>query len=217
MGGFIIFRRNRIHKQEKTNRLNNLPYNFIESFYRDWLDGIDFSQDSDFQQQLVKNTPSEDVKNYLLATSEFDEEIQGEIDLYITNSRLNEASFRRKFDPISKDIKKTQNPIELLFKDGKHFNAQNPVIISLIREVDIGWKKDLSKFLDKVPGITDLELKSILNKVRDWKEFFNRGTATITIKMIMVEMFFCRPHHLRFVLIFRTKQDSNHFQILKVF
>ena len=33
-----------------------------------------------------------------------------------------------------------QNPIALLLKDVKHFDAQNQVIGSLIREVDIGKK-----------------------------------------------------------------------------
>ena len=61
----------RIHKKEETKRLNNLPSNFVESIYRDWLDGIDFSRDKDFQEKILKNTPSEDVKKYLLATSEF--------------------------------------------------------------------------------------------------------------------------------------------------
>ena len=61
----------RIRKKEETKRLNNLPSNFVESIYRDWLDGIDFSRDKDFQQKILKNTPSEDVKKYLLATSEF--------------------------------------------------------------------------------------------------------------------------------------------------
>lgn len=61
----------RIHKKEEMKRLNNLPSNFVESIYRDWLDGIDFSRDKDFQQKILKNTPSEDVKKYLLATSEF--------------------------------------------------------------------------------------------------------------------------------------------------
>ena len=53
----ISLPRNRIHKREETKRLNNLPSNFVESFYKDWLDGIDFSQETDFQQQLVNNTP----------------------------------------------------------------------------------------------------------------------------------------------------------------
>lgn len=42
------------------------------------------------QQQLLSETPSEDVKKFLLGTSEFGKEIEGEIDLYVTNSRMNE-------------------------------------------------------------------------------------------------------------------------------
>ena len=66
----------------------------------------------------------------MLATSKFGQEIQGEVDLYITNDRLNEASFRRKLEPISRNMIKNQN-------------SQNPVIGSLIRELDIGKKKGL--------------------------------------------------------------------------
>ena len=95
--------------------------------------------------------------------------------MYVTNNRLNEASFRRKLDPISKNIIKNQNPIKLLFKDVKHFNAQTPVIGFWIQEVDVGRKKDLSKFLDKTPGINGLELRSRLNKFSNGREFFNSG------------------------------------------
>ena len=65
--------------------------------------------------------------------------------------------------------------MELLFKDVKHFDTQNPVNGSLIGEIDIGRKKDLSKFLDKATDIRNLELRSRLNKLRDGREFFNRG------------------------------------------
>ena len=75
MDGFISLPRARIHKKEEIKRLNNLLSNFAESFSRDWLDGIDFSHDTDFQQEIVKNTPSEDVKKYLLPTSEFGNKI----------------------------------------------------------------------------------------------------------------------------------------------
>ena len=101
---------------------------------------MDFSRDTDFQQEILKDTPSKNVKKCFLATSEFGEEIQGEIVLHITNDRLNEASFKRKLDPILRNIIKNQNLIELLFKVLKHFDAQNPVIGSLIREFDIGGK-----------------------------------------------------------------------------
>ena len=86
---------------------------------------------------------SEDEKKFLLATSNFGEEIQGELDLYVTNNRLNEAGFRRRLEPISKNIR-NKNPIKLLLKNVKHFDGQNPVICSLIKEFDIG--KNLKRF-----------------------------------------------------------------------
>ena len=87
---------------------------------------------------------------------------------------MNEASFRRKLDPISRNIIKNQNPIEQLFKDVKHFDAQNPVIGYLIREFNIG-KKGLSKFLAKAPNIGDLQIRSRLNKLHEKFKFFNKG------------------------------------------
>ena len=77
----------------------------------------------------------------MLATSEFGQEIQGEIDLYVTNDRLNKASFRQKLDPISESIIKNQNSIKLIFRDIKHFDTQNPMTGSLIKEFDIGKKR----------------------------------------------------------------------------
>ena len=76
----------------------------------------------------------------MLATSDFGEEIQSEIDLCITRDRLNKASFRRKLDPISKSIIRNQNLIELLFKDISTFDAENPVIRPLEREIDVRKK-----------------------------------------------------------------------------
>ena len=163
--GFISLPRNRIHRKEETKCLNALPSNFVESFNKDSLGGIDFSLDTDSQQQLLSEMPSEDVKKFLLTTNALGKEIQGEIDLYVINSRLNEASFKRKLDPVSKKILKNQNPIDLLFKHIKYFDAQNRVIGSLIKEVDIGKKKNLSKFLYKVSDLRELEIRFRLNKL----------------------------------------------------
>ena len=72
MSGFISLPCYRIHKKEETKKLN-LPSNFVEFLYKDFLDGIDFSQDNDFQQQLVNKPSSKDVKKFLLANSYFGE------------------------------------------------------------------------------------------------------------------------------------------------
>ena len=72
---------------------------------------------------ILNNLLRKDVKKFLLATSDFDEEIHGELNLYLTNNRLNEASFRRRLDPISKNIIRNNNLVELLFKYVKHFDT----------------------------------------------------------------------------------------------
>ena len=118
----------------ETKKLYNLPNDFEKTFYRVWIDGIDFSLDTDFQGNIVSQAPIEDVKIFLLATREFGEENQAEIDLYVTNDRLGEASFRRKLDPMSKSIIRNQNPVMLVFKDIflRTFDVRNLKIGSLL-------------------------------------------------------------------------------------
>ena len=84
---------------------------------------MDFSLVLDFQKNIASKDPKKDIKYFLLATSDFGQEIQRPIDLYVTQDRLNEASFRRKLDLILKNIIRNHNLIELLFKDISTFNA----------------------------------------------------------------------------------------------
>ena len=55
----------------------------------------------------------------------------------VTRDRINDVSFRQKLDPISKNILKGQNPLELVFEDISAFDAQNPIVGSLLREIDL--------------------------------------------------------------------------------
>ena len=92
-----------------------------------------------------------------MATSDLAKGIQDDINLYVTLDRLNNASFRQKVDPISKNIFRRQNPLEFIFQDISTFDAQNPVVGSLLRELDIG-KKDIASDLVKKapkPGLTN--------------------------------------------------------------
>ena len=82
-------------KKGKVKKCNNLPSNFKTDFYKNWLENIDSSVDSDFQRKTVSEAPSKDVKNYLLTTMEYRKQIQESIDLYITRDRLNEVSCRK--------------------------------------------------------------------------------------------------------------------------
>ena len=83
--------------------------------------------------------------------------MQDDINLYFTRDRLNNASFRQKLDPISKNIFQRQYPLELVFEDSSTFDAENPVVGSLLRKLDIE-KKDIASDLVKKtpkPGLTN--------------------------------------------------------------
>ena len=117
------------------------------SFYRNLADNIDTS--SDFYSRIADdaNIPKEDVQKYLLATSDFPESIQTDINHYVTRDRINDASFRQKLDPISKNILRRQNLLELVFEDISTFDTENPIFGSLFREIDILKKNNLIAIL----------------------------------------------------------------------
>ena len=52
----------KIHQNKETKKLYNLPSDFEQIFCSDWLEGIGFSLDNDFQRNIVSQAPSEDVQ-----------------------------------------------------------------------------------------------------------------------------------------------------------
>ena len=133
--GFFLLRTNKLHKKENTRRLKNFPAGYVGSFYRNLTDRVDTS--SDFYAHIANdaNIPKDDVQKYLLATSDFAKSMETDINNYVTKDRTNDASFRQKLDPISKNILRRQNPVELVFEDISTFDADNPIVGSLLREM----------------------------------------------------------------------------------
>ena len=52
----------------------------------------------------------------------------------MTKDGINNASFRQKLDPISKNILRRQSPLELFFKDISTFDAESPIVGSLLKK-----------------------------------------------------------------------------------
>ena len=100
-------------------------------------DNIDNSSDFFWRKTEDVDIPREDVLKYLLATSDFAKSIQTDINHYVTRDRINDASFRQRLDPINKNILRRQNPLELVFEDISTFDAENPIVGSLMREINI--------------------------------------------------------------------------------
>ena len=130
--GFFLLPKNKLYKKENTKRLKNFPAGYVGSFYRNLADRVNTS--CDFYSNIANgaNIPKEDVQKYLLATSDFAKSMQTDNNHYVTRDR-----FRQKLDPISKNILRRQNPLELVFEDISTFDAENPIVGSLLREVVI--------------------------------------------------------------------------------
>ena len=117
-------------------------------FYKDLADNVDSAVRSDFNGRIANDVdiPPDEVQKYLLVTSDFAKGMQDDINLYVTRDRFNNASFRQKLDPISKNIFRRQSSLELVFQVISTFDAQNSVVGFLLRELDIS-KKDVTSNL----------------------------------------------------------------------
>ena len=141
---FISLPTGKLHKKTKTKKLNNFPIGYVRKFYINLAQDTGSSVNQDFYGKIANDAeiPSEDVQKYLLATSDFAKGMQ-------TRDALNNVSFRRKLDPIAKNIFCRQNPLELVFKDISTLEAQNPIVGLLLRELDIGNKDVASTLIKK--------------------------------------------------------------------
>ena len=119
--GFYSLPSGKLPKKTKVKRLKKIPTGYENKFYRDLGDLFDKYFDSNFQPDVISNASSENVKNYFLATIDFGEGMQDDINMYLTRDRLNNTSFRfclklvllslscvtyilQKHDPITKNI-----------------------------------------------------------------------------------------------------------------
>ena len=139
--GFYLLPTNKLYKKKDTRQLKNFPGGHVGIFYRNLADNIDIG--SDFYSRITAdaNIPREHVQKYILATSDFAKSIQTDINHYVTWDRINDASFRQKLDPISKNILRRQNPLKLVFEDISTFDAENLIVRSPLREIDLKKKK----------------------------------------------------------------------------
>ena len=161
----------KLHKKTKKIRLKNFPAGYVGSFYGNLADNVDNFIGSDFYGKIANdsNIPPEDIQKSILATSHFAKGMQTDINHYVTRDRINNASFQQKLDPISKNILRRQNLLELVFEDISTFDAENPIVGSLLRELDVGKKNlssDLIKQTPTPPGF-DMAIRNRLNRIKD--------------------------------------------------
>ena len=144
-------------------------------FYKQKANDVVADLSSVVAEQIVRQGEplTEDIKSFLLGTSDYANKLQFDIDLYVTRGKHNQASFRRKLDPVSKNIWRKENPLELLFEDVSKFDAQNPVIGSLLKEIDHGKKQSKTDPLSSPSNLNDVILRRRFENLRRTDQPFN--------------------------------------------
>ena len=60
---------------------------------------------------------------------------------------------------LNKQFKADKNPLELVFEDISTFDAENPIVGSLLREIDVNKKDTDSDLIKNLPNQTGKELE----------------------------------------------------------
>ena len=162
---FISLPTGKLYKKPEKKKLKNFPACYVGKFYRNLADNVDTFLGSDIYGRI---------------TNDFAIGMQTDINHYVTKDRLNNASFRQKLDPISKNILRRQNPLELVFKDISTFDAENPIVGSLLRELDVGKKDVASDLIKKTlrPPRLDFTIQNRLNKLKERNEIIGSNNLS---------------------------------------
>ena len=140
--GFYSLPTGKLYKKTEKGGLKTFLAGYVGSFYRNLADNVDNFMGSHFYRLVANdsNIPWEALQKYILATFDFAKGIQTNINHYVTRDRINNDRFRQNLNPISKNILRRQNPLEFVFEDVSTFDAENPIVGSLLRELDVGKK-----------------------------------------------------------------------------
>ena len=115
-----------IRKEEKIKL--DLPKNYGASQYIKRLPYIS-REDTSFQNSIIDivNNRSE-LRNFLLATSDYGRNIQWNINSVAAGGKFNQTVIRRVLDQKNKGVFESPTPLSVTFKDARKFDIQNPIL-----------------------------------------------------------------------------------------
>ena len=145
---------------------------------RDLMDHLPYlaqKRDPIFQnkvEDLIKNR--EDLQAYLLATEYLNKTLDESLKLAVTHGKLNDAAKVRHIsernDPKYQFFKQNDNPLDVLYREHAKFDAQNPIIGSLLQQINKGrlTEKNVEGALKGAPNTKVLDLED------RWRDLFDR-------------------------------------------
>ena len=124
--------------KEKSIKLN-LPPNFRKDVLFDHLPYLGHLENP-ATKDVIKDSILDNLafQKYLLATGILKDSIQDSLDMIVTDAKFNNASVRTVLDTKYPSVMKKSNPIDVAFKDKAKFDFQNPIIGTLLTQIESG-------------------------------------------------------------------------------
>ena len=130
-------------------------------------------------ENLLKNR--EDLQTYLLATEDLNRTIEDSLQLAVTHEKLNDASavthVSERDNPKYNFFKKNDNPLDLVYCEQAKFDVQNPIIGSLLKQINRGRLTDenVKKVLSGAPDATTLDVEDRFRNIFEREKPKDKG------------------------------------------
>ena len=120
-----------------------------------------------------------------MATEDLNRTIEDSLQLAVTHGKLNDASavnVSERDNPKYNFFKKNDNPLDVVYREQAKFDVQNPVIGSLLKQINRGRLTDenTKKTLDKGPDPRNLDLEERFKKIFDRDDKRDKGVPPDT-------------------------------------
>ena len=118
----------------------------------------------------------EDLQSYLFATEDLNRSLEDSSQLLVSHGKINDATkVRHEFEKNNADIKffqQNDNPLDVLFKEKAKFDVQNPIIGSLLEEINKEkiTEKGRIEVVKDAPNPKDFEVEERFNNLFERKK-----------------------------------------------
>ena len=173
-GGRIQLPFGYVRDENESEKLQfNLPFNFRKDVLFNKLPYIALLKNPAIDN-VIKGGRVDDeaLQKYLLTTDLLQDTIQENLNMIVTDGGFNNASVCRELDTKYPSVMKKSNPIDAIFKDKVKFDMQNPVVGSLIAQVQENKKRE-REYLEQLsgaPSVTDIDISRRLKELKDFNE-----------------------------------------------
>ena len=159
--------------KEKLIKLN-VPPNYRKDVLFDQLPNLGHLENPAIKDVIEDGIVDDlSLQKYLLVTGFLKDSTQKSLDISVANGKFNNALDRRVLDIKYQSVMKKSNPIDLVLQHEVKSDMQNPIIITLLTQIQSGkakTEKAIENQLKGAPSIKDLQIAQRLERLKQYSK-----------------------------------------------